>query len=94
MKKFKGIVKVTARVKEFKAALYTWGEFKGIEDFSNEDFNGMEELDCNDLLGFAIRYEDEGKVFIAHPDYIDRGADGTSVKYAYAIKAEVKTEWI
>jgi hypothetical protein len=54
----------------------------------------MEILDPQDLLGFSIRKEDEGKVFIADPDYIDRGADGTSVKYAYAIKMEVKKEWI
>jgi len=86
-------ITVTATVKDFKAAFYTWGEFKNLEDCTNADFNGMEELYGNDLLSFSIRKEDKRKVFIAHPDYIDRGADGTSIKYAYAIKAEVKTEW-
>ena len=86
-------ITVTATVKDFKAALYSWGEFKQVEDSKDADFNGMEELYGNDLLGFSIRKEDKGKVFIAHPDYIDRGADGTSIKYAYAIKAEVKTQW-
>ena len=86
---------ITAKIKETKAAAYTWGEFKGVETFSgNEDvLSGMEMLDPDDLLGFTIRKEDEEKVFMADPDYIDRGADGTSIKYAYAIKMEVKKEW-
>ena len=43
-------------------------------------------MGSNDLLGFSIRKKDRGKLFMADPDYIDRGADGVSVKYAYAIR--------
>lgn len=73
-----------------KAAVYHYGEFKEVETISKKDFENMEELEAQALLGFDLRKEDRGKKFYADPDYIDAGADGISVKYAYAIKAKGK----
>ena len=74
---------------KIKTASYNWGGYHGQEKIELADIKNMVEL-SDELLGFTIRKEDEGKAFYADPDYIDRGADGTSVKWAYAIKAEIK----
>jgi hypothetical protein len=72
------------------AVLYSWGEFREEEEINREDLKDMDELEEHMLLGFDIRKEDKGKTFYADPDYIDEGADGTAVKYAYAIKENGK----
>lgn len=69
-----------------KTEVYNYGEHKGTEEITKGDLKTMEELGSNDLLGFSIRKKDRGKLFMADSDYIDRGADGVSVKYAYAIR--------
>jgi hypothetical protein len=45
----------------------------------------MTKLSALALLGFDFHKEDENKDYYADPDYIDKGADGIAVKYAYAI---------
>ena len=71
-----------------KTAAYHYGEFSGIEDISKRLFKDMEELSEQALLGFYTRKQDEGKTFYANPDYVDEGADGIAVKWAYAIEPE------
>lgn len=68
-----------------KAALYTWGEFKSMDAISAKELKIMRRLTEQELLGFAIREEDKMKIFYAEEDYIDSGADGIAVKFAYAI---------
>jgi hypothetical protein len=70
---------------KIKTASYNWGEFHGQEKIELADIKNMVEL-SDELLGFTIRKEDEGKAFYADPDYIDKGEDGISVKWAYAAK--------
>ena len=71
-----------------KTAAYHYGEFSGIEDINKKDFKEMEELSEQALLGFYTRKEDEGKTFYANSDYVDEGADGIAVKWAYAVKKQ------
>jgi hypothetical protein len=74
--------------KTTETALYKWGEFREMENLSSEDFNRLERLEDETLLGFLIRDEDRGKVFMADPLYIDEDEYGTAVKFAYAIEPE------
>jgi hypothetical protein len=69
------------------AVLYTWGEFEKTEDIMANDLKGMRKLTKQELLSFVYRKEDKNKTFYASEDYIDSGADGIAVKFAYAVDA-------
>lgn len=71
-----------------KAAFYTWGEFKEETEIERGNLEGMDELESGILLGFDIRKEDTEKTFYAEGGYIYEGADGTAVKYSYAVKED------
>jgi hypothetical protein len=47
----------------------------------------MRKLTKQELLSFVYRKEDKNKIFYASEDYIDSGADGIAVKFAYAVDA-------
>lgn len=68
-----------------KAALYTWGEFEKIDDITTDDLKEMRKLGKQEKLGFVFRKEDKEKTFYASEEYIDSGADGTAVKFSYAV---------
>jgi hypothetical protein len=73
-----------------KAAAYSWGEFKAVETISKQNFKQMRRLTEQEMLGFLIRKEDKNKIFYGPEEYIDSGADGIAVKFAYAIKNKSK----
>ncbi len=69
-----------------KVARYTWGEFNNVEELSKQYLKGMRKLTKTELLGFSFRKQDVGKDFYAEEEYIDSGADGTTVKFSYALE--------
>lgn len=74
-----------------KAAFYSWGEYEKMEEISQSEFKTMRALTKQEILGFQIRKEDKGKKFYGYEEYIDAGADGIAVKFAYA-KMDTKTK--
>lgn len=68
-----------------KAAIYHYGEFRGVENVSREALAELSELEDKAIMGFNLRKQDREKAFFAAPSYVDEGADGIAVKYAYAI---------
>jgi len=70
------------------ASYYRFGEYE--EDIPHGELDKQEELSDEDLVGFNIRPEDKEKVFYAYPEDIDRGADGVSVKNAYAVGSMIQ----
>ena len=74
---------------EIKACRYHFGEYREEEIITKSELAQMIVLG-DELAGFDIRQEDEGKQFLAYEDDIDGGDDddGYAVKNAYAVSVE------
>jgi len=75
---------------KIKVVLYKWGEFVETQEIDKKDLQDMTQLSSDDLLGFNLRNEDNGKNFYAEENDIEYSDDeGTGVKYSYGTTYQV-----
>lgn len=77
---------------KIKVSFYKWGEYVEDEEIDLIDLPEVL-LNYDQLLGFTIREEDEGKFFYASDLDIDEDDDGTAVKRAYAVDKKYEPKY-